>query len=93
MQIDLNKKDLEMLFQGLDAWADLPMEEQIWESLETTILAGPGQSVEVVKARVAQARKTGTEKKKLRENEVILLKAKLLQAQTRAEEHDVPEHH
>lgn len=82
-----------MLFQGLDAWANQPLDEEIWESLYMTIKGGPGQSPEAVRAIVAQARKTGTEKCKLRANEVILLKAKLLQAQTRAEEHDVPEHH
>ena len=89
MILDLSNHEIELIDSALKVWSQQPMADGMSSSLIGAMFRGPNHDRErlgaEIKAEIAEA-KSETQQ---RERQVLLLRAKLLQAQTRQSEHDV----
>jgi hypothetical protein len=91
MNVDLSNSEIELIEKALKAWVEQPSADGTVNSMFGTILGSisgkQGREEMLAEVKVEQA-KAGEEVRR-RERASVLLRAKLMQAQARASEHEI----
>lgn len=90
MTIDLTKAELELLDEALKCWQEEPRTEGIGVGLISALMRGKDQSKEQLRSELEARTREMTLLVRARERRGLLLRAKLMQAENRQSEHDVP---